>query len=246
MKAKETQFEFAVSKENRSPQKGDHRHGHRARLRARFLECGGLGMPDYELLELLLAMAIPRRDVKPLAKRLIDDFGSYAAVLAAETSVLMQVDGLGEAAVAALKTVKASADRLNLAEAKAQNILSNWEAVSAYLQSTMAHLTREQFRLLFLDRKNALISDEVLSEGTIDQTAVYPREIIKKALALDASALILVHNHPSGDPSPNQMDIAMTREVSQVCSKVGIKVHDHIIVGKFGQTSFRTLGLMKK
>lgn len=246
MKAKDSQFEFAVEAGNKTQQKPDHRHGHRARLRARFLECGGLGMPDYELLELLLTMAIPRRDVKPLAKKLIEMLGSFAAVLSAETSVLLEIEGLGEGAVAAIKTVKASADRLKLVEAQTRTVLSNWDAVSAYLQSTMAHLTREQFRLLFLDRKNALIADQVLSEGTIDQTAVYPREIIKKALALDASALILVHNHPSGDPSPSQMDIAMTHEVSQVCSKVGIKVHDHIIVGKFGQTSFRTLGLMKK
>jgi DNA repair protein RadC len=245
MKARESQFDFGQHTAE-EPGAKDHRHGHRARLRERFLESGGVGMPDYELLELILMMAIPRRDVKPLAKELIAQFGSYAALLSADVETLRTVKGLGEGSIAAIKTVKASADRLGLSEAKVQTILSNWEAVSAYLQSTMAHLTREQFRLLFLDRKNALIADEVLSEGTVDQTAVYPREVLKKALALDASALILVHNHPSGDSTPSQMDIVMTKEVSQVCEKVGVKVHDHIIVGKFGQTSMNALGLLKK
>jgi DNA repair protein RadC len=222
----------------------DHRHGHRTRLRERFLASGGLGMPDYELLELILMLAIPRRDVKPLAKELIAHFGSYAAVLSAEVSALRTVKGLGETAVAAIKSVQASALYLARAEAQEKTILTNWDAVSAYLQSAMAHLPREQFRLLFLDKKNALIADEALSDGTIDQTAVYPREIIRRALALDASALILVHNHPSGDPAPSKMDITMTKEVAEACSKVGVQVHDHIIVGKFGQTSFKALGLL--
>jgi DNA repair protein RadC len=248
LKAKETQFDFggssADAKASKEDEPKDHRQGHRARLRERFLASGGAGMPDYELLELILAMVIPRRDVKPLAKALIEHYGSYSAVLSAEPDSLAANKGMGEGAVAAVKAVYASALRLSLSEAQEHTVLSNWDAVSGYLQSAMAHLKREQFRLLFLDRKNALIADEVLTEGTVDQTAVYPREILKRALAHDASALILVHNHPSGDPTPSQMDITMTKEVSEACSKVGVKVHDHIIVGKFGQTSLNALGLL--
>ena len=226
------------------PKEKDHRHGHRARLRDRFLESAGLGMPDYELLELLLMLAIPRRDVKPLAKQLIAHFGSYAAVLSAEVGALRGIKGLGETAIAAIKSVQASALYLARCETREKTVLTNWDAVSSYLQSVMAHLPHEQFRLLFLDKKNALIADEALSNGTIDQTAVYPREIIKRALDVNASALILVHNHPSGDPEPSQMDITMTKDVTDACSRVGVRVHDHIIVGKFGQTSFKALGLL--
>lgn len=252
MEFKEAKFDFDTalnlektpSPKINKPTAKDSRHGHRARLRDRFLKSGGVGMPDYELLELILMLAIPRRDVKPLAKATIAHFGSYAAVLSAEVSALRAVKGLGETAVAAIKSVQASAVFLARSEAQGKPILTNWEAVSAYLQSAMAHLPREQFRLLFLDKKNALIADEALSDGTIDQTAVYPREILRRALSLDASALILVHNHPSGDPSPSQMDITMTKEVSEACGKVGVQVHDHIIIGKFGQTSFKALGLI--
>jgi len=222
----------------------DSRHGHRERLRERFLKSGGAGMPDYELLELILMLAIPRRDVKPLAKSLIEHFGGYADVLAAEVSALRNMDGLGDTAVAAIKSVQASAIHLTRSVVLEKPALSNWEAVSAYLHSVMARLPREQFRLLFLDTKNQLVADEALSDGTIDQTAVYPREIIRRALELDASALILVHNHPSGDPTPSQMDVSMTKKVADACDKVGIKVHDHIIVGKFGQTSFKQQGLI--
>jgi len=243
-------FEAALQAEKKPTAKADEskekdsRHGHRARLRERFLAGGGVGMPEYELLELVLMLAIPRRDVKPLAKSVIAHFGSYAAVLSAEVNALRAVKGLGETAVAAIKSVQASALYLARSEAQEKSILSNWDAVSSYLQSAMAHLPREQFRLLFLDKKNALICDEALSDGTIDQTAVYPREIIRRALEVDASALILVHNHPSGDPEPSQMDITMTKEVADACGKVGVRVHDHIIIGKFGQTSFKALGLI--
>ena len=222
----------------------DSRHGHRVRLRERFLKSGGVGMPEYELLELILMLAIPRRDVKPLAKNLIAHFGDYAAVLAAEVETLRAVNGVGETAVAAIKSVQASAVYLTRSAVLEKPVLSNWDAVSAYLQGAMARLPREQFRLLFLDTKNILIADEALSDGTIDQTAVYPREIIRRALEVDASALILVHNHPSGDPSPSRMDISMTKDVVEACSKVGIKVHDHIVIGKFGQTSFKQQGLI--
>jgi len=257
MDFRDAQFEFlgkkpveaeikknAGSADGNGSQKKDHRHGHRSRLRDRFLESGGKGMPDYELLELILFLAIPRRDVKPLAKQLIADFGSYAAVLSAEVDALRAAPGLGETGVAAIKTVQASALFLMKFATQEKPILSNWEAVCGYLQSAMAHLPREQFRLLFLDRKNALIADEALSDGTIDQTAVYPREIIRRALHVDASALILVHNHPSGDSTPSKADIAMTNEVKEACEKIGVQVHDHIIVGKFGQTSFKQLGLL--
>jgi len=244
---KEAQFGFDTTeaiKTKSQPKVKDHRHGHRARLRDRFLEGGGAGMPEYELLELLLILAIPRRDVKPLSKELIAHFGSYSAVLSAEVDALRSVKGLGETAVAAIKSVQASALYLARAEAQQKTILTNWKAVTGYLQGAMAHLPREQFRLLFLDKKNALIVDEALSDGTIDQTAVYPREILKRALACDASAIILVHNHPSGDPTPSRMDVEMTKEVAAACAKVGIQVHDHIIVGKFGQTSFKERGLI--
>ncbi|MFC3053310.1 RadC family protein [Kordiimonas pumila] len=224
--------------------KPDHRHGHRQRLRERFLKAGPDGLADYELLELILFLAIPRRDVKPLAKELISHFGSYAGVLSAETAMLTAYPGLGETAVAAIKSVQASALHLAKAEMASRPVLSNWQAVIGYLQGAMAHLPREQFRVLLLDKKNALLSDELLSDGTVDETAVYPREIVRRALSANASALILVHNHPSGDPAPSRADIVMTKEVLQTCKTVGIHVHDHIIIGKYGQTSFREQGLI--
>jgi len=222
----------------------DHRHGHRARLRERFLKGGADALPDYELLELILMLAIPRRDVKPLAKKLIEEFGGYAAVLSADPQVLLKTAGLGETAVAAIKSVQASAVLLARSQAKEKPVLSNWNAVAAYLQSSMASLVREQFRLLFLDKQNRLLADEILSDGTVDHTPVYPREVVRRALANNASALILVHNHPSGDVSPSKADIAMTKDLSDACNKIGIQIHDHIIVGSTGQASFRDLGLL--
>jgi len=220
----------------------DHVKGHRARLRARFLSGGPEALADYELLELLLFLGIPRRDVKPLAKQLIAEFGSLAAVLSADTAKLS--DHLGESAVAAIKVVQAAALHLGRTEVLDRPVLNNWDAVRRYLQSAMARMSREQFRLLFMDRKNILIADEVLSDGTLDHTAVYPREVIRRALELDAGALILVHNHPSGDPTPSRADVAMTQEIREACQKIGIDVHDHIVVGREGQTSFRKLGLL--
>lgn len=201
-------------------------------------------MADYELLELILMLAIPRRDVKPLAKSLIEKFGSYAGVLSAETQVLLKADGLGETAVAAIKSVQASALVLARSQVKEKPVLSNWNAVAGYLQSSMASLVREQFRLLFLDKQNRLLADEILSDGTVDHTPVYPREVVRRALANNASALILVHNHPSGDVSPSKADVAMTNDLKDACNKIGIQIHDHIIVGTTGQTSFRDLGLL--
>ncbi len=201
-------------------------------------------MADYELLELILMLAIPRRDVKPLAKSLIAEFGSYAGVLSAEAQVLLKADGVGETAVAAIKSVQASALVLARSQVKEKPVLSNWNAVAGYLQSSMASLVREQFRLLFLDKQNRLLADEILSDGTVDHTPVYPREVVRRALANNASALILVHNHPSGDVSPSKADIAMTNDLKDACNKIGIQIHDHIIVGSTGQASFRDLGLL--
>ncbi|MBO6503991.1 MAG: DNA repair protein RadC [Kordiimonadaceae bacterium] len=223
----------------------DHRHGHRGRLRERFLKGGADALADYELLELILMLAIPRRDVKPLAKDLIERFGSYAAVLSADVHALQSAPGLGDTAVAAIKSVQASALILARSTAQSRPVLSNWQAVSAYLQGAMAELVREQFRILFLDRQNRLLADEVLSDGTVDHTPVYPREVVRRALDNNATAIILVHNHPSGDVQPSRQDIEMTRTLSDACNKIGIQVHDHIIVGSSGQSSFRDLGLLK-
>lgn len=222
----------------------DHRHGHRERLRARFLSSGADALADYELLELLLMYAIPRRDVKPLAKDLIKRFGSFAGVLCADADTLLSTKGLGETTVALLKAAQASANILSRTMASDKPVLSNWDAVKAYLQTSMAGLVREQFRLLFLDRQNRLIADEVMSDGTIDHTPVYPREVVRRALANNATALILVHNHPSGDAQPSPGDISMTKNLKEACDKIGIKIHDHIIVGKMGQASLRDLGLL--
>ena len=213
-------------------------------MRERFLKGGADALADYELLELILMLAIPRRDVKPLAKNLIEQFGSYAGVLSADSQTLLNAGGLGDTAVAAIKSVQASALILTRSQASEKPVLSNWNAVAAYLQSSMASLVREQFRLLFLDKQNRLLADEVLSDGTVDHTPVYPREVVRRALANNASALILVHNHPSGDVKPSKADVSMTNELKDACSKIGIQIHDHIIVGSTGQTSFRDLGLL--
>lgn len=244
MDLQEAQFDFEALQSKETAKSKDHRHGHRARLRQRLLEGGPEGMPDYELLELILFLGIPRRDVKPLAKQLIERFDSFAGVLTADIEALKSVKGLGDTAIAAIKSVQASALRLTKAQAQDKPVLSNWQAVEEYLHGAMAHLPREQFRLLLLDRKNALIADEVLSEGTVDQTAVYPREIVRIALLKDASALILVHNHPSGNPEPSPADVTMTTEIVEVCTKVGLQIHDHIVIGRYGQTSFKQLGLL--
>ncbi|MBM3732347.1 MAG: DNA repair protein RadC [Acidimicrobiia bacterium] len=197
--------------------------GHRRRLRDRFLKGGSGAFADYELLELVLCLAHPRGDTKPLAKRLIARFGSFAAVLAAESERVREVEG------AALAVVRAAAEWLAREEAMVKPVLSSWQALTDYLRVSMARETREQFRVLFLNRKNMLIADEVQGQGTIDHTPLYPREVVKRALEHGAAALILVHNHPSGDPMPSKADIAMTREVKDACAKLGIVLHDHLI-----------------
>jgi DNA repair protein RadC len=221
-----------------------HYHGHRDRLRARFGEAGGDALPDYELLELVLFRSIPRRDVKPLAKELIRCFGTFAEVLAAPPGRLMEVDGVGESVVADLKIVEAAGRRLAKGAVAKRPVLSSWGAVLDYCRAAMAFSEREQFRLLFLDKRNVLIADELQQSGTVDHTPVYPREVVKRALELSASALILVHNHPSGDPSPSAADVRMTREIAEVAKPLGIVIHDHIIVGREGHASLKGLRLI--
>jgi DNA repair protein RadC len=218
--------------------------GHRERLRARFMKGGADAMPDYELLELTLFAAVPRRDTKPLAKALLARFGSFAEVIAAPRARLLEVKGAGESVVHHLKIVEAAAQRLTRTRVINRPALSSWTALLDYCTAAMARNAQEEFRVLFLDRKNVLIADEVLTKGTVDHTPVYPREIIKRALELSASAIILVHNHPSGDPAPSKADIAMTREVAGAAKALGIAIHDHLVIGRGGHASFKALGLL--
>jgi DNA repair protein RadC len=220
-----------------------HYHGHRQRLRERFLTGGRDALPDYELLELLLFMAIPRIDTKPLAKELIDHFGSFADTIAAPVEQLRK-KRVQEGTIAALKVVEAAALRLAKAKVMGRPALSSWEALLDYCAMEMARSPTEQFRVLFLDRKNILIADEVQNKGTVDHTPVYPREVLKRALELGASALILVHNHPSGDPTPSRGDILMTREISAAAKALKIEVHDHLVIGRGRHASFKALGLL--
>jgi DNA repair protein RadC len=221
-----------------------HYHGHRDRLRARFMEVGGDTLPDYELLELVVFRSIPCRDVKPIAKELLKRFGTFAEVLGASPARLMEVDGIGESVVTDLKIVEASARRLAKGEVAKRPVLSSWGSVLDYCRTAMAFMDKEQLRLLFLDKRNALIADEVQQSGTVDYTPVYPREVVKRALELSASALILVHNHPSGDPTPSSADVKMTREIIEMAKPLGITIHDHIIVGREGHASLKGLRLI--
>jgi len=221
-----------------------HYHGHRERLRARFRDAGPDALSDYELLELVLFRAIPQRDVKPLAKELIATFGSFAEVVGAPRARLVAMKGLGEAAVSELKIVHAAAQRLTKGELRKRPVLSSWGNVLDYCRTAMAFSDKEEFRLLFLDKRNQLIADEVQQRGTVDHTPVYPREVVKRALELSATALILVHNHPSGDPTPSRADIQMTLAIIDVAKPLGIAVHDHIIVGKEGHASLKGLKLI--
>lgn len=205
---------------------------------------GADALPDYELLELALFAAIPRRDVKPLAKTLIARFGSFADVIAAAPERLMEVDGIGEATVTALKVIQAAALRLSRSQVLNRPALSSWAALIDYCTAAMAREANEEFRILFLDRKNVLIADEVQARGTVDHTPVYPREIVKRVLELGASAFILVHNHPSGDPTPSQADIAMTREIANAAKALKIALHDHLVIGRKGHVSFKAMGLL--
>ncbi|HUO88229.1 MAG TPA: DNA repair protein RadC [Rhizomicrobium sp.] len=226
------------------PSAAPHQIGHRERLRDRFVEGGAAALPDYELMELVLFAAIPRRDVKPLAKALIDRFGSFAEVISAPRGRLLEMNGIGESAVTQLKIVEAAALRLSRSQVLNRPALSSWPALIDYCTAAMARNPQEEFRVLFLDRKNVLIADEVQSRGTVDHTPVYPREIVRRALEISASALILVHNHPSGDPTPSRADIEMTREVAAAAKALKIAVHDHLVIGRSGHASFKALGLL--
>jgi DNA repair protein RadC len=221
-----------------------HYLGHRERLRARFCDAGADALADYELLELLLFRAIPRRDVKPLAKDLIKKFGSFAEVVSAPRKRLSADGGLSEAVITELKVVQAAAGRIARGEARRQPVLSSWTAVLDYCRTTMAFEAEEHFRIIFLDKRNQIITDEVQQSGTVDHTPVYPREVVKRALELSATAVILVHNHPSGDPTPSRADIQMTQSIIDVAKPLGIAVHDHIIVGRQGHASLKGLRLI--
>jgi DNA repair protein RadC len=221
-----------------------HFHGHRDRLRERFREAGAQALADYELLELVLFRAVPRRDVKPLAKALVDRFGSFAEAVAAPPALLAEIPGVKQAIITELKLVEAAAQRLAKGQVKRRPALSSWSAVLDYCRTSMAFQDREQVRVLFLDKRNQLITDEVLNTGTVDHAPVYPREVVKRALELSATATILAHNHPSGDPTPSRADIDMTRKIIDVAKPLGIEVHDHIIVGKEGHASLKGLKLI--
>jgi DNA repair protein RadC len=218
--------------------------GHRERLRDRFLNAGADALADYELLELILFSALPRVDTKATAKALLSRFGSFAAVISAEPQRLEEVKGIGRAGVVALKAVQAAALAYMRDEIMDQPILSSWDKLLRYCKASMGHNATEQFRILFLNNKNALIADEVQQKGTVDHTPVYPREVVKRALELGATSLIMVHNHPSGDPTPSKGDIAMTRQVVEAAAKLQIAVHDHLIIGRNDHASFKAMGLV--
>ncbi|UWR11452.1 RadC family protein [Sulfitobacter mediterraneus] len=219
-------------------------HDHRHRLRARFMAGGADAMPDYELLELVLFRAIPRRDVKPVARALMDRFGDFNRVITAPEPRLRDISGVGDAVVVELKIVQAAAQRMARAKVLQKHILSSWDALLEYCQIAMAHRETEQFRVLYLDRKNLLIADEEQGKGTVDHVPVYPREVAKRALELNASALILVHNHPSGDPTPSAADIDMTHQIESACDALGLTLHDHLIIGKSRELSLRSEGFI--
>jgi len=234
------------NKSGETPNKPEapHYHGHRERLRERFYSAGPDALSDYELLEMALFPALLRRDTKPLAKTLLKTFGSFAEVVHAPVARLREIEGIGEASIHQLKLIAAAANRVAKGGVKDRDALSSLNEVVDYCRSSMAFAEKEQFRLLFLNKKNQLIADEVQQTGTVDHTPVYPREVVKRALELSATALILVHNHPSGDPSPSQADIQMTKAIIEVAKPLGIAVHDHIIVGKAGHVSMKSMRLI--
>ena len=221
-----------------------HYHGHRDRLRQRVLTKGAESLSDYEVIEFLLFGVKPRGDVKPLAKALLTRFGSLAGVLTARDQELRQVPGMGDASVAMLRIIPEAAKRLAREEVLERPVLTSWDGLLAYCRIAIAHEKVERFHLLFLDRKNRLIADETQQRGTVDHTPVYPREVVKRALELEASAIILVHNHPSGDPKPSKADIAMTKQVKEAAERLGIQIHDHVVIGRSGHASFKSMGLL--
>lgn len=226
------------------PSEKPHYHGHRERLRARFADTKGTGLADYELLELLLCGFIPRKDVKPLAKALLQRFNGLSAIFAATPEALQQIDGVGETLAIYLKAVQELNLRVTREDVQKRDVLSSWTKVLDYVKLRLQHEKTEYFRVLFLDRKNALIADEEMGRGTVDHAPVYPREIARRVLELSASSIILVHNHPSGDPSPSRADISMTREIMDILESLEVTVHDHLVVGTSGVVSMKALGLI--
>jgi DNA repair protein RadC len=222
----------------------DDRSGHRSRLRQRFRQAGPEALADYELLEMVLFGALPRGDTKPLSKQLIARFGSFAGVVNAAPERLMEIDGVGARVVDEIKMVRAAALRLMKGEIMGRQVLGSWTSVVQYLRAAQGHDDRERFRILFLDRKNQLIADEVQQEGTVDHTPVYVREVVRRALELAATAVILVHNHPSGDTTPSRADVEMTRQIIDAARPLGITVHDHIIVSRNGHASLKALRMI--
>lgn len=233
---------MAAGESSPDPAGGDHA-GHRARLRERLLADGD-GLLDHELIEYLLALAIPRRDTKPLAKALLREFGGIGGLLTADADALRRVPGMGDTAVAALRIAHTAAIRLVQAQVAERPVLANWQALLDYLRADMAHHVVERFRVLHLNTRNILIRDEVMHEGSIDQAAVYVREVIVRALHIGSASLILVHNHPSGDPAPSRADIDITRAIAATAKGLGIAVHDHLIIGTAGHVSLRAQGLI--
>jgi DNA repair protein RadC len=234
-------FAFSVEREAAPPPSPN--LGHRQRLRTR-AALGFAALPDYELLELILARSLPRGDVKPIAKALIARFGGLAGVFGAGPEELKTVKGVGAGVALDLKLVHEATLRMGRGEVRKRQVISSWSALLAYVRAAMAHEAREQFRVLFLDKKNQLIADEVMNQGTVDHAPVYPREVVRRALELAASAVILVHNHPSGDPTPSGADVDMTRQVVEAARPLRIAVHDHLVVGRDGVASFKALGLI--
>lgn len=231
-------------KADQLPGEAEHYLGHRERLREKYRDHGDTSLADYEILELLLFRSIPRRDTKPLAKALLARFGSLAGVFGAPVSLLQEVKGIGESVALDLKLVATVGQRILRSELREKQVLSSWSSVIDYCHAVMAYESREQFRILFLDKRNALIADEIQGKGTVDHTPVYPREVVRRALELSATAIILVHNHPSGDPTPSRADIDMTKTIVDTAKPLGITVHDHIIIGKDGHASLKGLRLI--
>jgi len=221
-----------------------HYHAHRDRLRSRFAQSGGEALQDYELLELFLFNSIPRRDVKPVAKALIARFGNFAEVCAAPLHLLVETDGIGEKTALDLRLLHAASLRMGRESLLNRPVLGSWSALLDYCRASMQYEPIEQFRVLFLDKKNRLIADEIMSKGTIDRAPVYPREIAKRALNLESTAIILAHNHPSGDPTPSHADIELTKSIQTAVKSIGVVVHDHLVVGRQDVVSFKMLGLM--
>jgi DNA repair protein RadC len=231
-------------KPNAPEDEAEHYHGHRDRLRERYRDHGDTSLADYEVLELLLFRFIPRKDTKPIAKALLARFGTLAGVFGAPIGLLQEIKGVGEIVALDLKLVATVGQRALKSELREKQLLSSWSSVIDYCHAAMAYESREQFRILFLDKRNALIADEVQSKGTVDHTPVYPREVVRRALELSATAIILVHNHPSGDPTPSRADIDMTKTIVDTAKPLGITVHDHIIIGKDGHASLKGLRLI--